>query len=236
MGPKPKRAVAAVALLLLVVLGYWALQKWNVSRGAYNDRLRVAARKGDLDGVRGLLRKGVDVDARLTVNNTAAIHWAAEKGGLDMVAFLVERGADVNITDDRGMTPLHFAGRRDVAEYLVRQGADIDATTNIGLTPLHMAAVGDHGEVAAYLVSLGMDIEARSNEGMTPLHLAAMGGSVGVAEYLVGQGADINAVTSTGTTALSIAKTDEVRELLIEHGAKAVDADDHVPQDEDDGE
>jgi hypothetical protein len=89
-----------------------------------------------------LLRRGVDVDARLNQEGEeTGLHWAAYEGHADIVRLLLERGAPVDVRDKRhGGTPLDWvlyawsnkaAGvdpRRyyEVVELLTRAGAKLD--------------------------------------------------------------------------------------------------------------
>ena len=59
-------------------------------------RLRDAARKGDIEGVRALLESGADVNAE----HTAALWMAAGAGHIETVRLLLERGADIHAYDD----------------------------------------------------------------------------------------------------------------------------------------
>ena len=68
--------------------------------------LHEAAAEGDLQRVKKLVEKGVDVDVKNIVRWTP-LHFAAVSGYLNVVRFLVEKGADVNAKDNHGLTPLH---------------------------------------------------------------------------------------------------------------------------------
>jgi hypothetical protein len=65
---------------------------------------------------------------------------AAKRGALDEVALILRSHPQlVNVKDDEGATPLHYAalgGHRAVVEFLVQHGADINATdAQFGATP-----------------------------------------------------------------------------------------------------
>jgi len=54
----------------------------------------------------------------------------------------VEKGADVNIGNDHGNTPLHYAcywRRVEICEFLLDRGALVSATNKYGKTPLQKA-------------------------------------------------------------------------------------------------
>ena len=114
------------------------------------------------------------------------------------------------------------AERHDLKEVkaLLKMGADVNATNRFGWTPLHCAARSGYVHVVRYLVDRGAHSEAADGEGQTPLLLAVRNGRVGVVEYLAKHGANVNAAENEGWTPLQIAWDDEIREILIRHGAK----------------
>src|SRR5215475_5035596 len=63
-----------------------------------NDDLIAAARKSDVEAVKGLLAKGADPNAKSPYGATP-LFFACDRGNLEIVKLLVERGADVNVRD-----------------------------------------------------------------------------------------------------------------------------------------
>lgn len=63
-----------------------------------NDNLIAAARKSDVEAVKGLLAKGADPNAKTRYGATP-LFFACDRGSLEIVKMLVERGADVNVRD-----------------------------------------------------------------------------------------------------------------------------------------
>ncbi|XP_012285950.1 ankyrin repeat domain-containing protein 40 [Orussus abietinus] len=66
------------------------------------DRLREAASLGDHDVVSDLLKAGVDVNARQSINGWTPLHWASKRGHYRVAALLLRHGADKNIKSNRG--------------------------------------------------------------------------------------------------------------------------------------
>jgi uncharacterized protein len=71
-----------------------------------NEEFFAAARKGDVEALKGHLDKGVPVDTKWRYDQTALII-TASRGHVDAVKLLLDRGAAVNIKDSfYGVTPL----------------------------------------------------------------------------------------------------------------------------------
>lgn len=70
--------------------------------------LVIAANQGDIDTVRSVLERGVDIDSRIETGVTALMATAAT-GHVDILRLLLDSGADVNLTDDRGVTAISAA-------------------------------------------------------------------------------------------------------------------------------
>ena len=131
-----------------------------------------ALERGDLHGLRGLLRVHPELArARGTNGNTllnleVSLLAYERKGripeggnaiGLAGVEALIAAGADVNEANDRGWTPLHqaaYANLPDVGARLIAAGAALDAEAHgAGGTPLTVALFWGHREVAEMLAS-----------------------------------------------------------------------------------
>lgn len=103
-----------------------------------------------------------------------------------------------------------------VVSDLVEYGADINACDDHGQTALHRVK---SGETAEFLIKEGADIEIKDNNHNTPLHLASESGYKEVVSVLIQYGADVDARNRRDETALHLAKSCEIVELLLNHGA-----------------
>lgn len=100
------KRVALTALLAFALAATAAAQD---AKRALDEQLYEAARRGDAAGVRALLDKGADVNARFRYGATVLFK-AAERGHTEVVKLLIERGADVTVRDTfYGATALSWA-------------------------------------------------------------------------------------------------------------------------------
>ena len=153
-----------------------------------------AAKSGDHEALRALLKQGADVNAAVGDGMTA-LHWAAARGDAVMTQMLIVAGANLQATTRfGGYAPVHVAAERghaDVVRALAKGGADVNAATLNGTTPLMLAAAsGDPSSIGA-LVDAGAQVNAREPErGHTPLMFAAAGNRLPAVKLLLSRGAD----------------------------------------------
>lgn len=158
-----------------------------------------AARRGDRDAVRALLKEGRDVNAA-EGDGTTALHWAARAGDLELAEMLLYAGANVKATTRLGgFTPLLMAaemGRTALIGPLVKAGADPKATSANGTTPLMMAAYSGKADAVKALLDHGAEADAKENaRGETALMFAAAMNRVEAMNALITGGADVKAAT-----------------------------------------
>ncbi len=71
-----------------------------------------------------------------------------------MLKFLLDAGADVNVSNQSGSTPLHYAaflGELECATLLQQAGANLGARNSDGKTPAQWAAFHGNKEMAKLL-------------------------------------------------------------------------------------
>ncbi|XP_071037934.1 serine/threonine-protein phosphatase 6 regulatory ankyrin repeat subunit B-like [Parasteatoda tepidariorum] len=193
--------------------------------------LRYADKDGHWETVELLLRKGANAcdicEAIKSLETYDAekpkkilLHEAAQTGLVDLLEALIESKINmINVVDERGWSPLHYAAYEKVANLLIKRGADIEAKDMYGEAPLHWAVRQENIGVVELLIKEGADVEAKGYHNETPLFSAR---SKKVFELLIAKGANINAKNSKGYTPLHSAlmnERDEVTELLIREGA-----------------
>jgi ankyrin repeat protein len=146
---------------------------------------------------------------------------ATRENNLAEVSRLLNVGANVNVKDNCGLTPLHWAcikGHVHVVIELLEHGADVESTTIYGWTPLHFACANGHVAVGNELLSRGATIEAKNNIGSTPLHVASLRDHLPVVKALLSGRANILAANNQGGLPIHLAvyqgKTEVAKCLL----------------------
>lgn len=195
--------------------------------------LRNAAKTGNVETVKFLVEKGVDVNGfyghrKLGIAPLCA---AVQSGNVEIVEFLVEKGADINGTFGRrnpGSTPLHVAirfNRETLVRYLIELGVDIGIFCTSGKTALHEAAREGNDKAIQLLLAKGADVNSSPSNlryGVTPIFLAAKHGNLSSVRLLIERGAHLNIKDLEGRTVLDLAKTarhNDVAQLLEDSGA-----------------
>ncbi len=191
-----------------------------------NSKLIQNARAGNLDRVRDLLRRGVDVNAQNEYGD-AALVWASSNGHVEVVrALLKVEVVDVNIKDIDGGTALMYAswkGHLEVARDLLSHvGVDVNIKDINGETALIMASEKCYLKVIhALLNHVGVDVNIKDNGGNTALIVASEMGHLELIHALLNHtGVDVNIKDEYGKTALIVASKKghlEVVRALLKH-------------------
>lgn len=96
------------------------------------------------------MASGLDINPKNNSNNMTPLQQLTNGNcygdkQLQSVELLIRAGANVNVTDEKGRTPLHNVVARNyysamsVAKLLIDAGANVNATDNQGKTPLNLA-------------------------------------------------------------------------------------------------
>jgi ankyrin repeat protein len=163
--------------------------------------IATAAAQGDVQTVRSLLRRRVDINAP-SEDGTPALHWIVRMQDVETARLLLRAGADANLSNRYGVKPLHLAiANTDVAMVRLLLGAHADPSSSdtTGETCLMMAARSGEVDIAKALLEKGAAADARDPAyRQTALMLAARSGSAPLVRLLIERGADVNAQTRTG--------------------------------------
>jgi hypothetical protein len=135
-----------------------------------------------LKGDKGHLTDIFDPPLPLHVDSTVSndIYKSLETPVMNVAEWLLRAGADIDLPDDNGYTPLHYAAQSGfvpLVKLLLKHWAYPNAeTVNERRTPLHFAAAMGFTEVVALLVASGGDLDAEDFTGTTPREIAASPG------------------------------------------------------------
>jgi ankyrin repeat protein len=152
-----------------------------------------AARRGDAELVRSLLRQGTPADLR-DARGATALMWASLKGDTQCVRLLLDGGADPSASSESGATALHWgAGDIEVVSRLLENGADPNARSKLGNTPLIAAAAYPRSAaVVRLLLEKGADLAARNHDGDTALSQAVGADELETVELVIARGARVD--------------------------------------------
>lgn len=190
--------------------------------------LQLAARRGDLQAVRGILvsscPSAVNDPPRGYYGQTA-LQAACMQGHEDVVKYLLDAGADVHFCGGNNFqrTGLQIAcgqGNEKVVHLLLKAGSEVNMSpaTNHGIRILTRSQQEAHSPPKTFAV-------ARYN-GRTALQAASERGHLNIVKLLLERGAEVNAPPSpvAGRTALQAAAGggfEAIVHLLLSLGAQA---------------
>jgi len=182
-----------------------------------------AAQSNDLNKIRSLLQRRVQVDAfqkavrfpsalldedarflLVTLGRTALLG-AVEQGHIEAMRLLLDAKADVNFQDNSGFHALYLAAgapknAEKAVNMLLAWGADICLANSSGYTPLHNGCgCGELGGIRSLLEERA-DLNLRSSSGAAPVHVAVINDQPAVLELLKEFGANLDMPAFGGNT------------------------------------
>jgi len=128
-----------------------------------------------------------------------------------------------NIQDSYGKTALIHATHENYKEVillLTQSGININTPNRYGRTALMYAADKGHEEVVEILIKAKADVNIQDINGRTALIFASAHGYDKIVEILLKAKPNINIEDDDYQTALICAKTDKIKNMLIQAGAK----------------
>ncbi|TPX65179.1 hypothetical protein SpCBS45565_g05332 [Spizellomyces sp. 'palustris'] len=162
----------------------------------------------DLDAVYKSLWQNPDINCRKPVFGSSPLAVACRKGNRHVASILLSFGADLNISDEYGVTPLHWAansGDASLVTLLLRKAVSTGTLASaLAATSPIQAPSGD----APGLLS------RKDLFGSTALHFASVNNLTGVARALVAAGCDPTATNNDGRRASELTSDEELRLYL----------------------
>lgn len=149
--------------------------------------LHLAAMIGEVNAVRYLIGKGIDVNVRNALHHTP-LHLAAGIGHENVVKILVEEGkAEIDVFDARNQTPMHYAvnnKKLEIVKLLLKLGADVNSArmgqNSMKLSPVHIAVSNTNYDERDLCLDIlkclirepNAQVNLQDYENKTPLHYA----------------------------------------------------------------
>lgn len=196
-----------------------------------NEKFLNAANEGNNELIKELLSKGVDVNYKNDLGQSA-IYVAAlsKKSDINTIKILLENGADINTKTIEKNTPLMAATTNnnvDIVDFLLKNGADVNAINSDGRTALINTK---NSNIIQLLLDHGADPNIQDENGVTALMITAgkshEENNIQGVKLLLDHGADPNLLQQGGWSALmfAIRKSNstsnlETVKLLLDYGA-----------------
>ncbi|TXJ54490.1 ankyrin repeat domain-containing protein [Brachyspira aalborgi] len=166
-----------------------------------NYQLYEACKTGDINKVRTLIRRGVNVNEKSDFLQDTALKLAARYGYTEIVKLLIANKANVNLN-----APIVYAadeGYYDIVKVLIDNKADINQFNKFGYfvgdsyrtvfyNALMVSIKNGYINIANLLIQNKAKINITNDYGYTPLSLAVSGGYIDTAILLINNGANFD--------------------------------------------
>jgi len=183
--------------------------------------LMHALANGHLNVARLLVREGADVTLKDSEGRNI-IHSSIYSRQVALTLWAIEqcaaKGVGVNDQDNKGWTSLMLSVNRgtiDICTLLLSKGSDPSIRANDGQGLIHGAAVRGFERSIDFALAHGSNVDDVSSNGVTALMLCVESGNLEASCYLLDLGADPTLTHSSGQTAFDMAKSDEMKSLLL---------------------
>ena len=137
----------------------------------YQQELFRACGNGDLQVVKYLIEKGIDVETKDNHGGTSLIK-SVWHGKINVIKYLIEeKGANIEVRDNRGNTALLYAvcrGYFDIIKYLIEEvGVNIEDRDDENNTPLIYSSLFGNIEITKFLIEKGANTLSKDYLGKT---------------------------------------------------------------------
>ena len=167
-----------------------------------NKALHRAARHGQCNTVRALLKIGSEVNCALR-HGKSALMLAAEQGFTQTVQVLVEAGAHIEKCDGilllSALNRAVLCGHTETVQVLLQSGASPDSRhVGTGKTSLILAAEKGYTEIIQLLLHRQTDIHAQDIKGWNALFWATFSGHTKSIQIMMEAGLNVNSLDDSG--------------------------------------
>ena len=158
----------------------------------------------------------------MTTNNAHILRQRCREENIEAVKNILAEGQHglVNESNIFGLTPLYIAsskGNLEIAKVLTASGALVNQATKDGETPLYIASSKGHLEMVKVLIASRGVVDQGDKYGRTPLYIASREGHLEIFKTLVANKANFLYKNKRGLTPLDVAKTDEMKQFIMNH-------------------
>ena len=192
------------------------------------------ATNGDIDGIKAIIREGIDLDLKNVDGNTAlmgASRYSNTTSSLDTVKLLIDSGANLELQDVNGNTALMIAVENsnttsslDTVKLLIDSGANLDLQDINGNTALIFAVENSNTtsslDTVKLLIDSGANLDLQDENGNTALIFAVENlnttSSLDTVKLLIDSGANLDLQDIDGDTAYIILSRNYTEKIAIE--------------------
>lgn len=144
-----------------------------------------SVKKKELSEVNEMLDKGSPnlVNTRDITSGDTGMHIVVARRDLPWMEYLIAKGAKVNVSNNRGVTPLVAATNLnwiEGVEVLIANGARVDESNNSGETPLITAVHNRNLPLIRLLLKAGADPDRADNSGRSAREYARLADSTAI--------------------------------------------------------
>jgi ankyrin repeat protein len=180
------------------------------------------------------LEKKLDLNLKDKLRGWTPLYYlldASDGSEVEILQILIKSGSSINISDIKGITPLHlvsFKGQDEYMSILLQNNADINALDSYGRLPLNYAIMEGQLNSAYLLLEAKSKIDVNDIDGNSLLHYAvsSKGNSLLFSIMLIDRKINLNAQNDDGDTPLMLVAKKNPKEnvrlikKLIDSGAK----------------
>lgn len=162
--------------------------------------LGVAARRGNIELVKYLLKKGADPNIKQNGK------FAPGRTPIFDATFIYEQELEPNLSLERPIKKYNYKIKDEIVKLLIKYGADIYVVDDTGGTLLMWASTYNRIHLIELFIKIGVNINTQDKFGSTALMDAVANNHPDITKLLLEAGADISLKDNKDQTALDTAK------------------------------